>query len=68
MFILVTGSFPFTQASTTNNFYNLIGTNIEKYWQVTESSGGSDEFKELFASMVSNDPKDRPSLKDIIDH
>lgn len=66
MFILVTGSFPFTQATKCNKFYNSLNSNSEKdrnkFWSATESTKCSDEFKELFASMVKINPEERPSL------
>ena len=67
MFILVTGSFPFTQATSSNKFYNSLNSDSEKdrnkFWLVTESTKCSDEFKELFAAMVTINPEERPSLK-----
>lgn len=67
MFVLVTGSFPFTQATSSNKFYNSLNSDSEKdrnkFWIATESTDCSDEFKELFAAMVKINPAERPSLK-----
>jgi serine/threonine protein kinase len=72
MFVLVTGSFPFPQATLDNKYYKLLTSGGQadknKFWQVTDSASCSDEFKELFAAMVDVNPSKRPSLKQIIAH
>jgi serine/threonine protein kinase len=73
LFVLVTGNFPFFEPTQTDFFYRKIKTKkLSGIWDhykekinIFESLNVSNDFKELFTSLVQNDPKDRPSLDEI---
>jgi len=73
LFIIVVGNFPFMDTSNTDYFYRRI--KVKKFngiWEQYkeripsfESLNISNEFKDLFTSLVLSDPKDRPTIEEI---
>jgi serine/threonine protein kinase len=66
-----TGKFLFKEAneSKEKTVYDLVKDKDQRIWNIVESNditGLSDEFKSLFLRMVSLNPKDRPSIDDIL--
>lgn len=69
LFVIVTGKMPFKRAVFKDLHYKLIiEQNYEAYWEKIESIliPISNEFKELFETMISYDPCLRPSLEEIV--
>lgn len=65
MFVLVTGNMPFRIASPKDPHYSLICKgDYESYW-VQRDIQVSNEFKDLFCSLVAQDYTQRPSLSEI---
>ena len=67
---LTTGNYGFINAVQKDKYYKLIMQNqIDSYWKKIEKNLPpiSQEFKELYIKMVSYIPKDRPTIKEIID-
>ena len=67
---LTTGNYGFINAIKKDKYYKLIMQNqIDSYWKKIEKNLPhiSQEFKELYIKMVSYIPKDRPTIKEIID-
>ncbi len=73
LFILVTGSFPFTENTHSDFFYRKVKTKkMSGMWEqykerisVLECLNLSNELKELFIMLVQFDQKDRPSVEEI---
>ena len=66
---LVTGKAGFIKATIYDNYYKLIiAKKYKLYWTRVEGKiqGLSHEFKNLYHKMISLDPKDRPSIEDIL--
>ena len=65
LFLTVIGNFPFPQASKSDKYYSLLLTekSQRKYWKAVGASKYSEHFKSLFASMVSYNPNDRPTIE-----
>ena len=66
-----TGKFLFKEAneSKEKTVYDLVKDKDQRIWNIVESNditGLSDDFKSLFLRMVSLNPKDRPSIDDIL--
>ena len=76
LFRLTLGISPFTDAQGENSIYNLIKKKYnDLYWKFIsikennseEINNVSDEFKKLYNRMVSSDPSERPSMKEILE-
>ena len=74
LFNLVTGSYGFNKSKKNDNLYKLIINNngdYKEYWEKTEPEKFnlvlSENFKELYVKMVAHDPKDRPTIDEILD-
>ena len=66
LFKLIFGLFPFKDASKNDKYYKLLmHGDSESYWDACGISGVSPELENLLFKMLSADPKDRPSLRDI---
>jgi len=73
LFLLITGNFPFFETSNTDYVYRRIKS--KRYSGIWDhykekicyfgSLNVSTEFKELFISLVQNEPKDRPTIEEI---
>ena len=75
LFLLVTGNLGFNRATKHDPKYNMImNKNYDKYWKIVESQHNFDwitlskEFKDLYLKMVANNPKNRPSIDEILNH
>jgi serine/threonine protein kinase len=69
LFILVQCLFPFAEAKDDDYYYKLIRSGqLEKYWQKTNGTNLSPEFKDLVLSMLSHDPSKRPTIEQVIQH
>ena len=74
LFTLVTCKMAFVQASRGDRFYRYIIHKMQdKYWEKLELQGNnvsalSKEFKDLFTKMISFNPKERPTIEEIINH
>lgn len=68
LFVLVTGKMPFKHALTDDPYYKeIVKGDFENYWDKLKGKvpNVSKEFKELFFSIISYDPKSRPSLEEL---
>ena len=67
---MLTGTPPFMKAMDEDLFYRQIKEKSDLFWKVHQKDHGpyNKDFKSLFSSMVSFDPKERPNLKDILQH
>lgn len=68
LFVLVTGKMPFKHALTDDPYYKeIVKEDFEGYWEKLKGKVPSvtKEFKELFFSIISYDPKKRPSLEEL---
>ena len=65
---LMTRKFGFYEASRADDLYKLIARKkYNEYWnKVDKNKTLSEQFKELYIKMVAYNPKDRPSLDDIL--
>jgi serine/threonine protein kinase len=70
LFVMVAGTFPFQRATVNDKIYKLLtkGTLDSEFWQSTRTVELSDNFKDLFSSMISFNPKSRPTLSEIENH
>lgn len=69
LFIMIQGTFPFSEATTDEHYYKyLVKGQIKKYFEKTNASALSDDLKDLLVKMFSYDPKERPSIVDIKNH
>lgn len=74
LFTLVTCKMAFVQASRGDRFYRYIIHKMQdKYWEKLELQGNnvsslSKEFKDLFTKMISFNPKERPTIEEILNH
>ena len=69
LFIIVQCLFPFAEAKEDDYYYKLIlSGDLKKYWQKTNGSSLSPEFKDLVLRMVSHDPSMRPTIEEVIQH
>jgi 5'-AMP-activated protein kinase catalytic alpha subunit len=69
LFIIVQGIFPFKEARTEEYFYNLLCTGqIDLYFQKTNATGLSNEFKDLILALFSYDAAKRPTISQIRQH
>ena len=79
LFIMVTGSFPFSSASEDDKLYALIiEENLDEFWNIHEELlqdrthglriAFKKEFKSLINSMLANESKNRLSVKEIKSH
>jgi serine/threonine protein kinase len=75
LFALVMGTLPFELAVEENKLYKMIAEQkFEEFWKChlqakhLEDAEGFrlEEFQELFQKMVSQDPKERPSAKEVL--
>jgi serine/threonine protein kinase len=73
LFTLVTCKMPFGQATRGDKYYRLILLNqIDRYWEKLNSTGSaiqnlSEDFRNLFISMIKFKPEERPSIKQILE-
>ena len=70
LILLVIGKFGFIKASIEDKFYNYIKkNNFEKYWEILSNQfpQTSQEFKNLYQSMVNYNPDKRPTIQEILD-
>ena len=66
LFMLVQGFFPFDKAEKSEFIYkNIIKSDHYKFWTLVGDNGLSDSFKELVVNMLSFDPNNRLSAKEI---
>ena len=68
---LATSKSPFKQAIMNDKYYKYIMKgNIKKYWKLAskEIREISEELKDLFIKMVSFNPKERPTIDEILKH
>ena len=65
---LMTGKFGFFEARRTDELYKFIAKKrYNEYWdKIDKNKTLSEQFKELYIKMVAYNPKDRPSLDDIL--
>lgn len=69
LFIIVQGIFPFKEARQEEYFYNLICTGqLDLYFQKTNATGLSNEFKDLILALFSYDASKRPTINQIRQH
>ena len=76
LFYLRTSRFLFDQAKTSNNnllktTYDYIKNKNNNIWKISEVNNInelSDDFKDLYLSMVAFDPNERPSISQILNH
>lgn len=69
LFIIVQGIFPFKEARKEEYFYKLLlDGKIDTYFQKTNGTGLSDDFKDLILKFFSYNGADRPSIEDIRAH
>lgn len=68
LFSLMTGRFPFEEATIKDKVYKLICLNkIKEFWDLVDRDNLlSSQFKDLFIKMVAYYPKERPSLDEIL--
>ena len=65
---LITGKFGFFEARRTDELYKFIAKKrYNEYWdKIDKNKTLSEQFKELYIKIVAYNPKDRPSLDDIL--
>lgn len=70
LFVMVTQHSPFDKAELSDKYYSLMHFNKwEKFWKIfSDDYDISEEFKDLFQKMMSFDPSDRLTLKEIKQH
>lgn len=69
LFIIVQCLFPFAEARRDDYYYNLLLTGqLEKYWEKTNGSALSPEFKDLVLRMLSHDPSKRITIEELKQH
>ena len=70
LFNLVTGKFGFISSKRNDPFYiYIISKNFNKYWSLLKKHikfPPSQDFKDLYIKMVSNSPKERPRITEIL--
>ena len=68
LFVLVTGRLGFNNANQNDNFYRLIinPQNHAQYWAILNDLNLSQSFKNLFVSMVAQNPGQRPTIDQIL--
>lgn len=68
LFVLVTGQLGFKHANQNDNFYRLIinPQNHAQYWEFFNNLNLSQSFKNLFVSMVAQNPGQRPTIDQIL--
>ena len=68
LFVLVTGRLGFKHANQNDNFYRLIinPQNHAQYWEFFNNLNLSQSFKNLFVSMVAQNPGQRPTIDQIL--
>ena len=68
LFVLVTGRLGFNNANQNDNFYRLIinPQNHAQYWEFFNNLNLSQSFKNLFVSMVAQNPGQRPTIDQIL--
>ena len=68
LFVLVTGRLGFNNANQNDNFYSLIinPQNHAQYWEFFNNLNLSQSFKNLFVSMVAQNPGQRPTIDQIL--
>lgn len=69
LFIIVQGIFPFKEARTNEYFYNLLSTGQhDLYFNKTNATNLSMEFKDLIVALFSHDASKRPTINQIRQH
>ena len=69
LFTLTVGSPGFKSATNEDKFYQKIkNRELDEYWTIVDGTNLSNDFKDLYAKMVSYDPNQRPSAEDILKH
>jgi len=69
LFIIVQGIFPFKEARKEEYFYSLLlKGEIDTYFQKTNGTGLSEEFKNLIIGLFSYDPETRLTLEQVKEH
>ena len=72
LFNMATGYLAFKSASERDKLYKLIQKKkYDSFWNQVEvniNENLSKEFKDLFVGMVAYEPKERPSIGEILDH
>ena len=69
LFIIVQGIFPFKEARTNEYFYNLLSTGQhDLYFNKTNATDLSVEFKDLIIALFSHDASKRPTISQIRQH
>merc|ERR1712187_189891 len=69
LFIIVQGIFPFKEARQEEYFYNLLMTGqLDLYFQKTNATGLSAEFKDLILALFQFDGSKRPTVNQIRQH
>lgn len=69
LFIIVQGIFPFKEARKEEYFYSLLlEGKIDTYFQKTNGTGLSEEFKNLILGLFSYDPETRLTLEQVKEH
>ena len=71
LFYLVNNTSGFNKATEGDTFYSLIkNENFDNYWDELSNNGKgiglSNEFKNIYIKMVSFNPKNRPSIDEIL--
>ena len=67
--IIVCGIFPFKEAKKNEYFYNLLTTNqTEKYFQKTNQSNLSEDFKDLILKFFAYEGDQRPTIEQVRAH
>ena len=68
LFVLVTGRLGFNNANQNDNLYRLIMNpqNHAQYWEILNDLNLSQSFKNLFVSMVAQNPGQRPTIDQIL--
>jgi serine/threonine protein kinase len=69
LFIIVQCLFPFAEARDDDYYYKLLlNGDLEKYWEKTNGSSLSPEFKDLVLRMLSHDPSKRITIEELAQH
>ena len=69
LFYLVNRDFGFLNSNMSDNYKYIIEEKIDLFWNSIKSNvknGVSEEFKKLYIKMISQDPKSRPSIDEIL--